>query len=249
MHTAESVAAARRWFRLGGYQRIETADATIVATPADPDVWDANFALPKPGADPAALLAALDAAMPHSKWRIVHTDVQTEPRILAALALAGFDQSPPVIEMFAGGTIGSAHPLPAISVQPVASADDWAVMAPLVRIDHEEGRRTGQISDAVSHGLITAMRDRVPAGSYALIWLDGTTVGYGLMLACPGRLGLLENLFTLPHAERARNHVGVHYRGGPPTARARVRGHFPRCVVRGDGQAPLCAAGIRAAGA
>ena len=200
MSIAGNIAAARRWFRLCGCQPTETADATIVATPADPNVWDANFALPKPGADPAALIAALDAAMPHSRWRIVYTDALTEPATVAALALGGVTQGPPIIEMHTTGNIAPPHPPPPITLQIVETSDDWAAMAPLVRIDHSEGKRTGQISEAVSDGLLAAMRDRVPAGSYALIRLDGAPVGYGLMLACPGRLGLLENLFTLPEA-------------------------------------------------
>ncbi|MBY0521181.1 MAG: GNAT family N-acetyltransferase [Sphingomonas sp.] len=200
MSLAGDIAAARRWFRLCGYGPIETPDATIVATPADPDVWDANFALDKPGADPAALIAALDAAMPHSRWRIVYADVLTDPGTLAALALAGFTPGPPIIEMHAAGDIRPPHPPPPITLHTVETDDDWAAMTTLVQIDHSEGKRTGLISEAVSDGLIAAMRDRVPAGSYALIRLDGAPVGYGLMLACPGRLGLLENLFTLPEA-------------------------------------------------
>lgn len=200
MSLAGNIAAARRWFRLCGYQPIETTDATIVATPTDPDLWDANFALDKPGANPAALIAALDAAMAHSRWRVVYTDVLTEPAMLAALALAGFTQGPPLIEMHAPGDLCPPHPLPAISLQTVETADDWAAMASLVRIDHDEGKRTGQISEAISDGLIARMRSRVPAGSFALIQRDGVAVGYGMMLACPGRLGMLENLFTLPEA-------------------------------------------------
>ena len=45
MHTAESVAAARRWFRLCGYHRIETADATIVAERCARITFAADMAL------------------------------------------------------------------------------------------------------------------------------------------------------------------------------------------------------------
>lgn len=200
MALAEQVAAARRWFRLCGHRPVETADAIIVATPADPDVWDANFALPRPGGDPGELIAALDAAMPHSDWRVVFTDALAAPEVSAALALAGFTQGPPLIEMVARGPITPPHPPPPITLHAVADDRDWAEMVPLIHADHAEGKRTGVVTDAVSDGLIAQMRERVPAGSFALIRHEGKAVGYGLMLACPGGLGLIENLFTRPEA-------------------------------------------------
>ncbi len=54
------ITVARRWFRLLGRHPVETPDAQIVATPAFPDTWDANFALAKPRADPSRLIKALD---------------------------------------------------------------------------------------------------------------------------------------------------------------------------------------------
>ncbi len=197
MADAAAIARARRWFRLCGHHPIETPHATIVATPADPDVWDANFALAKPGADPARLIAALDAAMGHSRWRVVQADLLTDPDMPAALALSGFTQGPPLIEMATHAVQAPAARAP-ITLDTVTSDADWTEMIAMVRIDHAEGRRTGTITEDVSAGLITLMRERVPAGSFALIRLNGEAAGYGLMLACPGGLGLLENLFTLP---------------------------------------------------
>lgn len=202
MTDALRVAAARRWFRERGHDVIEAGGARIVATPDAPDVWDANFALPDGpradrGADPQAMLAALDAAMPHSAWRVVVTDALCDPAVEASLALAGFTQGDPLIEMLATDPVRPAHPPAPVTLQPVRTEADWAALVTLVEIDHAEGKRTGEIDAEVGAGLIATMRRRCP-GEYHLLIADGTPAGYGLALACPNGLGLLENLFTLP---------------------------------------------------
>lgn len=194
------IAVARRWFRLLGRRPAETQDALIVATPAFPDTWDANFALAKPGADPQRLIGALDAAMEHSIWRVVMSDALTDPEIDAALAMTGFAQGSPTIEMLLTGEPARHRPSPAIETVPVESEADWSRLEHLVRIDHAEGRRTGDTSAALSRGLIAAMRTAARPGDYEIIRMGGSDIGYGLALACPGGLGLIDHLFTLPAA-------------------------------------------------
>ncbi|RIA37814.1 acetyltransferase (GNAT) family protein [Hephaestia caeni] len=194
------IAVARRWFRLRGRHPTETQDALIVATPAFPDTWDANFALAKPRADPPRLIKALDAAMEHSKWRVVMSDVLTDPGVDAALAMTGFEQGSPTIEMLLTDDPARHRSLPAIETVPVESEADWSRLEHLVRIDHDEGRRTGDTSAALSRGLIAAMRTAARPGDYEIIRMGGRDIGYGLALACPGGLGLIEHLFTAPEA-------------------------------------------------
>lgn len=197
MTDARRVAAARRWFRERGHDVIDDGSARIVATPDAPDTWDANFALPGPDANAGAMLAAVDRAMVHSRWRVVITDALTDPAIDAALALAGFEQGGPLIEMMAHGLPTPRHPLPRPTFPAVLDDADWQRMLALVAIDHAEGKRTGTIDEAVGAGLIAAMRRRSP-DNYRLIVVDGQAVGYGLAVACPNGLGLIENLFALP---------------------------------------------------
>ena len=195
---ATRVATARRWFRALGRTPIAEHGVTIVATPDHPATWEANYAEAAPGADPQALLAALDRVMPHTPWRVVVTDALTDPAIEAALALAGFSAVGTAIEMLARRPLSSPHPLPAIETRRVATADDWKVFAALVRADHREGLRTGEVSDAVGEGLLDAMRRRTPPCDYWLIVAGAAPLGYGLTVRCPGALGLIEHLFILP---------------------------------------------------
>lgn len=202
MTDALRVAAARRWFRERGHEIIEAGGARIVATPDAPNVWDANFALPDSpradrDADPQAMLGALDAAMPHTPWRVVVTDALCDPAVEASLALAGFTQGGPLIEMLATGPVRPAHPPAPVTIQPVRTEADWAALVTLIEIDHAEGKRTGEVDAEIGAGLIATMRRRCP-GDYYLLIADGAPAGYGLALACPNGLGLLENLFTLP---------------------------------------------------
>lgn len=196
--TARRVATARRWFELLGQDIVDSADATIAVTPDHPDIWEGNFAYAKPSADPAALIAALDRAMAHTKWRVVLGDVLTDPPITAALALADFAPNAPNIEMLAEGEIAARHPPAAITLHQVETSADWDAMTPLIRADHAEGKRTGPISGAVGDALIAMMRLESPRNSYSLLMLEGEPVGYGMAVACPGGLGVLEHLFCRP---------------------------------------------------
>jgi len=172
--------------------------ATIVATPTHADTWDANFAVADPEAAPAELIAAITQHFPAPAWQVVAVDALTSEAVVAALALADFEPAVRVIEMLAKGAVASAHPLPAITTRSVASAEDRAAFDRLVAVDHGEGRRTGSTDPAVSAGLAAAMRARMPWCDYRIITIDNADAGYGLSVACPNGLGLIEELFTLP---------------------------------------------------
>lgn len=195
--TALAVAAARRWSRLLGQSAAISDDAIIVADPAHPDVWDSNFALPQPGGDPDRLIAQLDAAMTHSQWRVVMTDAETDPIVDAVLAQHGFAQHAAAIEMISDTAIAPPERAPPVRFHTVDTDADWHRLIALVRTDHAEGRRTGEISAAVRDGLIAGLRGDCPPGRYTLISLDGTDIGYGFTLACPNGLGLIDELFTV----------------------------------------------------
>ncbi|WP_298669289.1 GNAT family N-acetyltransferase [uncultured Sphingomonas sp.] len=198
---AARVATARRWFRRLGHSAIAAAPGiTVIAAPEHPDTWDANFATADLGAKPAALFDALDRHLAHSPWRVVITDALTDPAIAAALALAGHVAQPPVIEFIAHDPLASPHPLPPIAPTRVSDAAGWNAFAVLVDADHREGKRTGTIDPAVGAGLLDGMRRRSPPADYWLIasGAGGPPIGYGLTLACPNGLGLIEHLFVLP---------------------------------------------------
>ena len=193
---AARVAEARRWFRRQGYESIERDGMTIVATPAHPRTWDANFVAAGPGAEPAAALAALERHFAHSEWRVVQVDCLTEPAVEAALALAGFGAESTLVEM-AAREVRSPHPVSAAELQPVGEAE-WPTFAALADADMREGKRTGEHDAGVAAGLLDCMRRRMETCGYWLLREGGASVGYGMTAHCPNGLGLIENLFTLP---------------------------------------------------
>ncbi len=190
---ARRVAAARRWFRVQGHVPVERDGVTIVATPAHPNTWDANFVMAGPGVGAAAVLAALER---FDRWRVVQADALTEPGVEAALALAGFRAETLLIEMLAE-QVAAPLPAPAIELERVGDAA-WARLAALVEADHREGKRTGDYDAAVAAGLLAGMRRRLGPCDYWLLTEGGVDLGYGMTAVCPNGLGLIENLFTLP---------------------------------------------------
>lgn len=195
---AGRVAAARRWFRVQGQAPVERDGVTIVATPAHPATWDANFVMAGPGIGAAAVFAALER---FDGWRVVQVDALTEPQVEAALAAAGFRAETLLIEML-GEDVASPLPVPAIELVPVGDAE-WARLAALVEADHREGKRTGDYDAAVAAGLSDGMRRRLGPCGYWLLTGDGGDLGYGMTAVCPNGLGLIENLFTLSeHRDR-----------------------------------------------
>lgn len=195
---AARVAEARRWFRLLGHAPVREAGCAIVATPAHPRTWDANFAIADPDAAPSDVLAAVEHHFPAPAAQVVAVDCLTSDAVTAALALAGFVPAPPLIEMLASGPVASPHPLPAIATRPVVTPEDHAAFDRLLAADHAEGRRTATIDPDVLAGLAAATHARMRRCGYRLIAVDGVDAGYGLDIACPNRLGLVEQLFTLP---------------------------------------------------
>jgi GNAT superfamily N-acetyltransferase len=192
------VATARRWFRLLGHEAVRVPGGTLVITPEHPGTWDANFLLADEDAASSDVLATLDMHVPRGGQQVVQVDALTSGAVEAALALAGFQQQVHTIEMLSRGPIAVARPLPAITLRAVTEADDWRIFEVLVRADHDEGGRTGSIDEAVGEGLLANMRGRSPPATYHLIGFEGAVTGYDLTVACPGGLGPIEELFTLP---------------------------------------------------
>lgn len=192
---ATRVAAARRWFRQQGYTAVEADGVSVMVTPAHPLTWEANWAHAGPSATADALFAALSRHHPIG-WQVVGVDALTPPAIEAALALADFRAELTLIEM-ATDTVVSVSAMPSLRLEPVGEAQ-WSRFARLVDIDQREGKRTGEHDERVAAGLLDGMRRRRGLCDYWLLVEDGEDAGYGMTAACPGGLGLIENLFTLP---------------------------------------------------
>lgn len=197
MNDAARVATARRWFRALVGTPVIMDGTTRIETPQHVDTWELNFAQPLPGAASAPLLALLDRDARQAP-PVVITDALSDPGVEAALALHDYGPRVCVIEMLARGAVRSTKPLPNIDVAPVDTPERWVALEALTRRDLAEGLRTGPFDPAVGAGLIEAMHRRAPPCGYWLISTDGPAIGYGLSVVCPGGLGLIENLFTVP---------------------------------------------------
>ena len=198
--SAARVAAARHWFTTRGHRVERVAGlASFVVDPARPEHWDANHAGLVETDDADALLAALDARMGHTEWRVVRTDATTPPAIEAALVLADFVVYSTLIQMVAP----ALAPGPAtIATRPVATPADWATLEQLVRADAEEGGDAHEaLPGAVIDAVVASYMRACPPVTFHLIEVAGRAVGYGCTVLTPQGLGVVEHLYVVP-AER-----------------------------------------------
>lgn len=215
---ARRVAAARRWYRTLGSDPITAGGVTVVATPAHPHTWEANWVQAGRDADAAAVFAALATHWP-SGGQVVVVDALTSPEVEAALALAGFRANVTLIEMVAD-RLAAVADVPGLTFERVGAAA-WDRFAALVTADHREGKRTGAHDDAVAAGLLDAMRRRLDPCDFWLLVEGGVDAGYGMTVPCPNGLGLIESLFTLPE-RRGRGLMSAFIAAA--TARLRAEG-------------------------
>lgn len=205
MDSQRRIADAYRWQRRLGHDALELDHCGIVADPARPDLWDANHAdhvTAESDAEIDAVLAAMDAHLGHSDWRVVHTDPFTPERFLARLAYEGFEERPVVVQMVCDRLkpTGGA----AVMFVDVVEQREWDVLAELVAADVMEGKRTGGLDldlDFV-RDMVANYRSKLPYYQFRLAVRDGQALGYGACAVAPNRMGMIEDLFTLPSARR-----------------------------------------------
>ena len=193
----QAVAAAAHWFTALGHPQVHVPGlAKFTITPATPDHWDGNNASLIETTDPAALLRALDERMPHTPWRVVRTHAVEPPGIEANLVLRGFHLYGTVIQM-----VATTAPVVAgrVAHRLVASDADWALLAPMVREDAEEGgEQHGSLPSGVIDAIVASYRSKAPAVRFHLIEQDAAAIGYGSTAVAPNGTGVVEHLFVRP---------------------------------------------------
>ena len=202
--TSQQVLEAYRWQRGLGNEIFELPYGRIIANIAHPDVWDANHVdavMAETHADIERLLGSMEQHLAHTPWRVVHTDPTTPEPFTARLALDGYVEQPAVIQMVLDRRIES-QPVGDMSL--VETEADWANLAALVRIDHEEGARTGGkiLAPEVSASIVAGYRAKNGPYRFHLVRLDGDPVAYGALAAAPSGAGMIEDLFTLPSVRK-----------------------------------------------
>lgn len=197
---AKQIVEAYHWQRALGHEVIQTPYGSIIADRTQPDVWDANHvsAVTAEGPDEIDdLLTDMDQYLSHTRWRVVHTDPYTPDTFIARLALDGYVEQPPTIQMILERRLLPAHEA---EIAPVETETDWQALAALVRHDHEEGARTGGmiLLPDVTTGIIASYRAKNGSYRFHLARIDGEPVAYGALAAAPSGAGIIEDLFTLP---------------------------------------------------
>jgi GNAT superfamily N-acetyltransferase len=202
---ALTIAEAYRWQRrLGNAVRAES-HCHIVVNPAHPNVWDSNHAdavTAQSDSEIAAVFAAMDRHLGHTRWRVVHTDCFTSQRFMARLALDEFKERPVTIQMALRGELPNRGA--SIELLPVVGDTEWDAVLQLALADHAEGRRTPglDLSPELSAGIVACYRAKSGACNFHLAIQDGVPVAYGAHAAAPNGAGMIEDLFTLKSARR-----------------------------------------------
>lgn len=202
---ARRIAEAYRWQRGLGNSAVAAPHCHIVANPARPEIWDANHADAVTAQSPDeidAVFAAMDRHLGHTRWRVVHTDCFTPDGFLARLAFEDFAERPVTIQMAQQGDLADRG-VP-IALRAVTDEADWAALHRLVRADHIEGFRVGDLnlSPEISAAMVADYRAKSGPCHFHLALSAGEPVAYGAYAAAPQRVGMIEDLFTLPSARR-----------------------------------------------
>jgi len=197
---AKQIVEAYHWQRGLGHEMIQTPNGRIIANRAQPDVWDANHASAVTAESPGDiddLLTNMNRHLSHTQWRVVHTDPFTPDPFVARLALDGYVEQPPTIQMVLEQNLRPTRDIDMASIETEA---DWQMLAALVRRDHEEGARSGGriLSSDVTEGIIAGYRAKNGPYRFHLARIDGEPVAYGALAAAPSGAGMIEDLFTLP---------------------------------------------------
>nr|RNJ65848.1 MAG: GNAT family N-acetyltransferase [Leptolyngbya sp. IPPAS B-1204] len=204
MMEARKIVDAYRWQRELGNDVIQTPHGRIVKNATMPDVWDANHASAVTAEHPddiGAFLGSMERHLPHTSWRVIHTDPFTPEPFVARLALDGYAEQPATIQMVLSRKLRAAY---SGDIAPIETEADWQSLAALVRRDHEEGARTSgnTLPPSVTDGIIAGYRAKSGPCRFHLARIDGEPAAYGALVAAPSGAGMIEDLFTLPTYRR-----------------------------------------------
>jgi GNAT superfamily N-acetyltransferase len=197
----ERVCAAYAWQRALGHATARKSLCSLVWDRAHPDVWDANHVSEvraRTAAEIEQVLRWADEALGHCRHRLVIVDPLTPAAVTARLALDDYRELAPTIQLVLDGPL-RAEPR-AIELRAVTTDEDWQKLAELVRHDHTEAGRTQThaMPPEVTRGIVAGYRKKAPTYQFFLAHVDGVDCAYGAGVLVPNRIGMVEDLFTLP---------------------------------------------------
>jgi GNAT superfamily N-acetyltransferase len=175
--------------------------ATLVRNPQIPRVHDANCVTRVRAGTPEqvdALLEAVEHQMADASQRTFKLDPLTPSAFEARLLLDDHDIDTEV-QMLLDGDLRARQPK--VEIRPVVDERDWASLARLFRMDHEEeaeraGRQPFPIE--VTEQIVTQKRLKAPAIRFFLAVADASDVAFFSSWPGRGGIGKVEDLFTRP---------------------------------------------------
>jgi GNAT superfamily N-acetyltransferase len=149
----------------------------------------------------AQVFSDADRHLAHCRWRVFHTDCFTPDIFVARLALDGYQEQRPVIQMALEGEVRARA---GTDLRPVESEAGREALAALIRTDHIEGARTEgrDFSPEFTRAIVENNRAKGAAYRFFLTYRDGEPVAYGALAVAPNGIGMIEDLFTLPSHRR-----------------------------------------------
>jgi ribosomal protein S18 acetylase RimI-like enzyme len=195
-----------RAFRCGlGLETEQTKHALFVRDKDAPDVWSANLILritARSEAEFAELREAAESFFVHCSYRHYEIDPLTPAFVGEFLASEAGLPQPSVLQMVLSGDCLSGTP--SVTIRPVENAEDWLALRMLVFADHSEGARTHgkELSSEITDGIVDGYQRKEPQCRFFLAEFDSQVCGYGSGTYCPGEMGMIEDLFTLPSFRR-----------------------------------------------
>jgi GNAT superfamily N-acetyltransferase len=250
----EQIVATYAWYQSYGNDVENLALARYVRNREHPDVWTANHMSSVRASSSAEIdqvFSHADRAFAHCQHRMAIVDSLTPDAFVARLALLGFKELSPTLQMVLEGPLAASGVN--AGLRPVTSESDWRTLYELVRADHMEGKVTFgmTIDEEITRGIVAGYRSKSAVSQFFLATLDGVDCAYGSAVMGPWAMGIVEDLFTLPAyrkrglATRMIRHlvdhareggmgpmlIGTHVDQAPKTLYAAL-GFVPQCLTR-----------------
>ena len=208
MGLLEQISATYAWYQGYGNRVERDVLATYVSNVEHAAIWVANHVSCVRAATADEIdhvLHRADRTLAHCPHRFVIVDPLTPEPFIARLALGDYRELSPTIQMVLQGafTARGAH----VEIRDVISDDDWDVLYGLVRLDHEEGKRTYRLTldEEITRSMVAGYRAKSAMSQFFLAEIDGVACAYGSAVTGPHAMGIVEDLFTLP----AYRHRGI----------------------------------------
>jgi len=237
-----------------GNQVIDGPLACFVRNTEAPNVYDANHVTRVRARTPKeidAVLSRADELMCESRHRQFLVDPATPPAFEARLALEGYDCKLE-LELVLDGELATGPVPKGVAIRPVRTEADWASLAQLFRMDHEEeSQREGRepLTPEVTRQVVLTKSWKAPAVAFFLASVKSTDCGFFSSWPGTNRMAKIEDLFTHPDF-RHRGIATALIRHCVDDARARGAREVligadvddtPKAMYAGLGFRPLCA--------